>query len=129
MSGTNSQDKGYTPQMYVNRHYDKLQQFPRGKAWSLDVLPFDRDTRQSIQKVAQRARVIETVGTFETQRPDGTVQNLWSLTNAAAEILAEYEDRDRQELPCGHVGFTNLPDSPFLQCRTCNARYKPEEVQ
>jgi hypothetical protein len=32
-------------------------------------------------------------------------------------------------LPCGHVGFTNLHDSPFLQCQTCNGRYTPEEVR
>jgi hypothetical protein len=129
MSSTNSQDNGFTPQEYINHYYDQVQQFPRGKAWTLDTLPFDLDTRHSIRRVAKRARVIKPVGSFETRRKEHTVVNLWTLTEPARDILDEYEDRERQELPCGHVGFTNLHDSPYLQCNHCNGRYTAEEVR
>lgn len=116
---------------YVNCNLDWLSRLPKYCLFSTEFITVE--TSGKLQSLEKRG-IIRKVDTI---RPDtdlfddrNSKKTIWHLSQEAIDYIENLEEnRGAITLPCGHIGFTNLSDSPFYQCNECCARFTREEME
>jgi hypothetical protein len=113
---------------YVQRHYDLLNKLPREGGLTLKAFPMDEDTADSVSRKGRNAGIIEGYDTVRV--PGERERTVYRLTELGREILADTDGPQYGiQMPCGHTGMTNLEDSEYYQCTTCQGRFTRDEIE
>lgn len=104
----------------VTNHAHHIVKLPAPpETFTANDLPEDSNLRQQLKYWAQNGLVHQI-----ERRPTGY---LWMVDRRAYD-RAETVAKDRDTLPCGHTGFTNLGDGDY-GCQVCDAVYDRETVE
>lgn len=105
---------------YILANHSRLSNtLPLVGYWTADLID-----DPSLLRKCKQAEVIESRWSIA---PGGNEKKVWHVKENAKNTIEAMHSPD-EALPCGHpFRIDNIGD--FVQCKTCNARFTPEEVR
>lgn len=116
---------------WVTSNLNELSAFPRRHEdpWGRQELP--RELIGVFAEARDRG-LINKVGTKAYDADPRHEYNLYRLTASLDAMIERYSDPDRDTLPCGHTGITNIPGGDYgcsaPHCHQEYPRHVAEEV-
>lgn len=126
MKTCNSNQSGVA--QYIRRNYDAIRSCPREGLFSVHVTDVGREGQTRALRNKGILTPVTTLSTTECGSSVSGPVTIWELSDEALDALDSMGDGRKMEMPCGHTGFRNLSESPFLQCAVCGGRFTKAEV-
>lgn len=113
---------------YVRANYETLRELPMDGVFSMAATGWDIGTIQSVRQHCTKHGLIREVDRITI---DGNrTRSLYTVTEKGEEFIEYYGTSATDALlPCGHSGMTNLEDSAYYQCTTCQGRFTRDEIE
>lgn len=113
---------------YIRSNLDIVSELPDGEFTSRDLPGY---VERRLARLSEN-NVIENVG--QEHVGDGHYRGIWVVPESVAERIEELQAHRNASgkgvpmLPCGHTGFSNVPDSPYYECKTCEKQFTRSEM-